>query len=205
MLSVLCKSCCAHWKQNNVFNKAQHKSRTWGNSQTLEGPLPQPANSCFIINGFFSLFFKKFYRKKKWEEKELEGKNCYAKSSEVYDSHLSPSFCCLFPFFHLFLIPSFQSTLSFSFILLHSQCTFPSRGGAVLPVWEQVSASSNSPILHLALENLCQVQFLPYASIPIFCKMGITTVTSPQGYCAVELISTGSVLWDPGKKTVSNC
>lgn len=92
-----------------------------------------------------------------------------------------------------------------SLIILHSQCTFLSREGTALLIWEQVPGNSNSPILLVALENLCQVQFPSYASIPIFCKMGIPVVPNSQEGCAAELISTGSVLWDPGKKILSKC
>lgn len=143
---------------------------------------------------------KKNEKKKNWREK-IAMQNPVKSITHISLPHSAVSSLSSISFSYLLSNP----LLSFSFILLHSQCTFLSRKAAALPVWEQVSASSNSPILHLALENLCQVQFLPYASIPIFCKMGITTVPSPQGYCAVELISTGSVLWDPGKKTVSKC
>lgn len=101
--------------------------------------------------------------------------------------------------------PLSTPSLSLSFIILHSQCTFLSREGTALLIWKQVSGTSNSPVLPMALENRCQVQFPPYASIPIFCKMGITIVPSSQGDCAAELISTGSVLWDPGKKILSKC
>lgn len=149
------------------------------------------ANSCFVINGFFFIIILKVLQgKRKRKKKILEERNCYAKpaKSVTQISLLHSAVSSL----SLISLSYSNSLLSLSFSVFHSQGTSLSR--SVLLVWEQVSGSSDSPVLHLAPVNLCQVQFLPYASTPIFCKMGITVVPSPQRYGAAELISTSSPL-----------
>lgn len=146
---------------------------------------------CYRWISFFHFSLKSFTGK---NEKELEEEITMQNpvKSMTHISLLHSAVSSLSPI-------SFSHPLSFHFSLsLFYSSSFPmqfsiQRGNSITDmragIWEL--KLPNSP--RGSREPLSS-PISPHASVPIFCKMGITIVPSSQGDCATELINTGSVL-----------